>query len=127
MVAYRIDKDLTISRVDDHRAEMKACGWAWDCLDYDDTNDVWCNDWGLTEPDLVFAWIGRARRVPLPAYILGVDGEDSCDPHLAIEDVRFGSERYQARWPLRVSDDGNMVVGFDPREHPLPGDRQPDD
>jgi hypothetical protein len=93
MVAYRIDADFNISWVEDEIAEMDARGWDWDCLDYSDHDDVWCNDRGLFEADPVLAWIGPARRIPLPAYIRGADGEDSCDPHVAITDVRFGPER----------------------------------
>lgn len=40
MIAYRIDTDFSISRVDDADAEMKARGWDWSCLDYDYTHDI---------------------------------------------------------------------------------------
>lgn len=116
MYAYRIDEHFGITRADDAAAEMKARAWDWDCLDYDDRNDVWCNDWGLIEAEPVLAWIGRARRVPLPAYILGADGENSCDPHVAMADVRFGRERDQSRWPVRTDQSGRRVVGRDPAD-----------
>ncbi len=114
MIAYRIDADLSITRVEDADAEMNARDWDWSCLDYDDANDVWSNDWGLTESGLTLAWIGRARRVPLPAYVRGADGEDSCDPHLAIDEVRFGKEGDQSRWPLRVEPSGRVVIAHAP-------------
>ncbi|MCD2323040.1 hypothetical protein LQ953_03305 [Sphingomonas sp. IC-56] len=95
---------------------MKARGWDWSCLDYDDGHDVWCNDWGLVEPDLVLAWVGRARRVPLPAYIRGADGEDSCDPHVAMADVRSGREGDQSHWPVRADPSGRRVIGLDPAD-----------
>lgn len=114
MIAYRIDTDFRISRVADADAAMKAHGWDWSCLDYDDTHDVWSNDWGLVEPDPTLAWIGRARRVTLPAYILGADGEDSCMPTIAIDDVRFGKERDQSRFQFRTEPGGRLVIGLDP-------------
>ena len=116
MFAYRIDTDFSISRVEDVDAEMKARGWDWSCLDYDDAHDVWSNDWGLVEVDYTLAWISRARRVTLPAYIRGADGEDSCDPTIAIGDVRFGKERDQSRFPFRIEPDGRRVLGLDPND-----------
>ena len=76
MVAYRIDEDFKITRVEDVAAEMKARAWDWDRQGYDDRNDVWCNDWGLIEAGPVLAWIGQARRVPLPALIRDRNGYD---------------------------------------------------
>lgn len=116
MVAYRIDEDFSITRVEESAAEMEARPWDWDCLDYDDRNDVWCNDRGLIEAEPVLAWIGQARRVPLPAYILGADGEASCDPHIAIEEVRFGCERDPSRWPVRAGASGRLVIELDPSD-----------
>lgn len=114
MIAYRIDTDFSISRVDEADAEMNARGWDWSCVDYDDTHDIWSNDWGLVEPDPTLAWIGRARRVTLPAYIRGADGEDSCEPTIAIDDVRFGKERDQSRFQIRSEPGGRLVIGLDP-------------
>lgn len=114
MIAYRIDTDFSISRVDDADAEMIARGWDWSCLDYDDTHDVWSDDWGLAKSDCTLAWIGRARRVTLPAYIRGADGEDSCEPTIAIEEVRFGMERDQSRFQFRTEPGGRLVIGLDP-------------
>lgn len=116
MVAYRIDEDFKITRVEDVAAEMKARAWDWDRQGYDDRNDVWCNDWGLIEAGPVLAWIGQARRVPLPAYIRGADGENSCDPDVMMEDVRFGRERDQSRWPVRADASGRLVIGLDPTD-----------
>jgi hypothetical protein len=116
MYAYRIDEDFSITRVDDAAAEMKARAWDWDRLDYDDRNDVWCNDWGLIEAEPVLAWIGQARRVPLPAYILGGDGEDSCAPYIAMDEMRFGRERDQSSWPVRTDASGQLVIGLDPSD-----------
>lgn len=118
MYAYRIDEGFGITRVDDAAAEMKARAWDWDRLDYDGCDDVWCNDWGLIEAEPVLAWIGQARRVPLPAYILGGDGEDSCDPHIAMGEVRFGRERDQSRWPVRTDGSGRRAIGMDPGDFP---------
>ncbi len=116
MIAYRIDADFSISRVDDAEAEMKARGWDWSCLDYDDTHDVWSNDWGLVEVDYTLAWIGRARRITLPAYIRGADGEDSCEPTIAIGDVRFGKECNQSQYQFPTEPDGRQVLGLDPND-----------
>ncbi|WP_294235160.1 hypothetical protein [uncultured Sphingomonas sp.] len=91
MGAYRIDKDLTITRVEGAPSEIIGDYQTWDCVSYDADNDIWCNDRGLFEDDLVVAWVGEAGRVPLPAFILGRYDGAYGDPHLALEDVRFGA------------------------------------
>jgi len=89
MIAYRIDKDLTISKVEGSLREILTKDIVWACLPYDKDNDIWYDDFGLLRKGVVLARIGYHRRVPLPVYILGADGERCCDPLVSIEDVEF--------------------------------------
>ncbi len=98
MGAYRIDKDFTITRVEGSPREIIDEHQEWDCVAYDAENDIWCNDWGLLDAELVVAWIGEARRVPLPAFILGRYGNGYGDPRLPLEDVRFGEVGNSGAW-----------------------------
>lgn len=98
MGAYRIDKDFTITRIEGLPAEIIGDHQKWDCVAYDAENDVWCNDGGLFEDRPAVAWIGEALRVPLPAFILGRYDGGYGDPHLAIEEVRFGEVGNSYAW-----------------------------
>ena len=63
-------------------------GRAIDMKTFDDANDIIVDDWGLFCDVLVTATIGNLRRIPLPVYIVGADGEDSVDTTLDVADVR---------------------------------------
>lgn len=92
MLAYLIGRDFSIVRVEGTLQELRHNKQDWGYVDYDDSNEIWHDDFGLFSGDVVLAWIGRARRVPLPVLIMGVDGERSVDPTIELERVRFGPD-----------------------------------
>lgn len=59
-----------------------------DMVTFDDANDIVVDDEGLFNPFLVSATIGSLRRLPLPAYVVGADGEDTVDTTLDVADVQ---------------------------------------
>lgn len=71
----------------DFDAFMDDSEISWDCHSLDDDNDVWVDDEGLLEPGASVARIGQAGRVPLPAYVVGVDGEACTDTTLSLATV----------------------------------------
>ena len=50
-------------------------------------NDIWVDDEGLLAPGVSVARIGRAGRVPLPAYVVGLDGEACTDTTLSLATI----------------------------------------
>jgi hypothetical protein len=92
LIAYRIESDFTISLVEGSIVEILDDRWVWACCDYGGGHDIWYDDEGLFKDRPVLAWIGEARRVPLPVYITGSSGEESCDPCMTIDEVCFGPE-----------------------------------
>lgn len=67
----------------------------WDCVDLvrgqdvgGSGHDVWVDDWGLFDPNLVTAAIGGNPRVPLPGIVLGFEGERTVAATIDIETVR---------------------------------------
>jgi len=71
-----------------------------DMVTFDDENDIVVDDFGLFNAVLVTATIGNLRRLPLPAYVVGADGEDTVDTTLDVADVQ------------RAVSDINVVRGF---------------
>lgn len=62
-------------------------GISWDCHSLDDDNDIWVDDEGLLAPGAGVARIGQAGRVPLPAFVVGIDGEACMDTILSLATV----------------------------------------
>lgn len=59
----------------------------WDCSPLDDRHDIWVHDGSLFKPDVYFARIGNRRNIPLPAIILGGEGENSVDVTIPLEEM----------------------------------------
>lgn len=87
MKAFRIDVD-GVTEVDEELAQILTKDVAWDCATFDDEHDTWVHDEGLSRKGLRFADIGARCNLPLPAYVLGVDGERSVAAKHDIETVR---------------------------------------
>lgn len=85
--AIKIDLDGAASVV---RIAPRNCfdGRPIDMVSFDDANDIVVDDEGLFNPLLVTATIGNLRRLPLPAYVVGADGEETVDTTLEVDDVR---------------------------------------
>jgi hypothetical protein len=85
--AIKIDVDGEASIV---QISPRNCfdGSPIDMVTFDDANDIVVDDEGLFQLFLVTATIGNLRRLPLPAYIVGADGEEAVDTKLDVEDVR---------------------------------------
>lgn len=71
----------------DFDAFMDDSGISWDCRSIDADNDIWVDDEGLLAPGVSVARIGRAGRVPLPAYVVGLDGEACTDTTLSLATI----------------------------------------
>lgn len=87
MRAFRIDLD-GVAEIDADEKDILVDEVSWDYASLDPDHDVWVHDEGLVRPGLAFARIGSAGRLPLPAYILGIEGETTVGASLALEDVR---------------------------------------
>lgn len=89
MMAYRIDEDLTVSVIDDSQEDWMTPDIVWASFQYDRDNHVFYDDEALSKPKVVMARIGPHPRVPLPAYVTGMDGEGRGDPTIPIEMLSF--------------------------------------
>ncbi|MFZ3481763.1 hypothetical protein [Sphingomonas sp. 3-13AW] len=89
MKAYRINRDLTVDEIDAPIESWKTPDIVWAMLGFDTVNDIWYDDEALFDPGAITASIGRHPRVPLPAYIVGSDGEDFAPPTIPIDLVRL--------------------------------------
>lgn len=87
MKAFRIDTN-GVTEIEGEETDILTRDIHWDCVTLDDTHDVWVNDEGLLGYKPLLARIGTRDRLPLPAYILGADGEDCVDATLTLREVR---------------------------------------
>lgn len=59
----------------------------WDTCSLDGKHDIWVEEGSIFNSDVHFARIGQQRNVPLPAIVLGVQGEKCTDATIALEDL----------------------------------------
>lgn len=110
MKAFRIDID-GVTEIEAEQAEILAAHITWDCVDLDARHDLWVDDEGLLKPGCVTAALLGRRRFPLPAFVLGVDGERSVGAVLEIDEVRA-----MVRVTPREDSLAIPAIGFDSRQ-----------
>lgn len=92
--AYRIDRS-GITQLLAEPDVLLAGDTAWDCVKLDAAHDLWVDDEALLKRWPVFATIGT-KRVPLPVYLLGADGERSTSATFSPREVE-NLVRFEAR------------------------------
>ena len=60
----------------------------WDVVSLNAGRGIWVDDEGLFLPGVQLATIGARAHLPLPAYILGIFGENEADATMTVEEVR---------------------------------------
>lgn len=86
MKALRIDQ-TGVTEVEGEEGDILSPQTVWGAHPLGDAHDVWYDDEGLFAPELIVADIGPLQRVPLPAYVFGVDGERSTDPAMSADEL----------------------------------------
>ncbi|WP_174290976.1 hypothetical protein [Sphingomonas bacterium] len=87
MQAFRIDLD-GVTEVDLADDFLVASGVMWDYFELDAKHVVYVDDMGMFAERVDLASVGPNRATPLPAYVLGVDGEDTVGATMSFADVR---------------------------------------
>lgn len=87
MRALRVDVD-GIAEVEVPEDFLELSDFDWDCIGLDNGHDAWVRDDALFRPRVNVARIGARSRVPLPAYVLGVDGERTVGATMALDDLK---------------------------------------
>lgn len=88
----------------------KRSRYDWDCFRLNDDHVVWVLDDGLFRPNVVLATFGDRPNIPLPAYILGLEGERTVGATMSIDDLRS-----QAKLQGRIDElpaDNSLAVWF---------------
>lgn len=85
MRAIKINKDRNVEEIDIPVEEWRTPDISWSAVPFDQTHDIYYNDEGGFEAGAAYADIGPIRRVILPAYILGSDGERDAPATLPID------------------------------------------
>ncbi len=86
MRVLKIEKDLTAVEIDLDEEDLMDDERIWDTTDLDSSHDIWFDDEGMSDPGVVYATIGD-KRVPLPAYIIGNEGEKSVDATIGLDEL----------------------------------------
>ncbi len=86
MRVLKIGKDLTAVEIDIDEEDLMDDERIWDTTDLDSSHDIWFDDEGMSDPGVVYATIGD-KKVPLPAYVIGVAGERPVDATIGIDEL----------------------------------------
>lgn len=65
----------------------ETADWDWDCVRLDNGHDAWVRDDALFQPSLSTATFGARPNVPLPAYVMGTDGERTVAATMTLDEV----------------------------------------
>lgn len=82
-----VERDLTITELETDPAEWRGDD-DWDAAKVDNAHYAWVKDDALFVPGVVVADIGEAKRMPLPAYVTGFEGERTIDARLSVDELR---------------------------------------
>ena len=89
MKAFKVDMDgVTEFEMPDDFDDWAVFGWDWDCVGLENGHDAWVRDDALFQPSLSVATLGARPNVPLPAYVLGADGECTVAATMTLDEVR---------------------------------------
>jgi hypothetical protein len=88
MKVLRVDRH-GVTEVEADEQDILSPEITWDTLTFDGAHDIWCDDEGLFVPEAFMASIGKHRRVPLPAYLIGVSGERAVVTSMSADELQF--------------------------------------
>ena len=83
MRVLRIERDLTITEHEMETEDWMTSDISWDAKEIGVGHDVWVDDEGLFSPISTIATVG-GQKVPLPAYVLGCNGERTVGATMSI-------------------------------------------
>jgi len=87
MRILRIDVDMTVTEIDVEKDDWMTKDIDWDVVRIDEEHDAWVDDAGLLRADGRYG-IVAGRRIPLPAYVAGVDGERTVGATIEVNALR---------------------------------------
>ena len=88
MKAFLINRDLSITEY-----EGPPSGWMdpeleWDVTDIDEKHDVYFQDNAMEDINVIFIRLGKNPNIPLPAFVVGRNGENIDEPNMTISNLQ---------------------------------------
>lgn len=87
MRILRIDPDLDIVEMEAELSEWMTDDVIWDAAMIGEGHAGWVSDTGMYDAGGTYA-IVSGQRLPLPAYIAGVDGERTVSATMTIDELK---------------------------------------
>ena len=86
MRVLRIESDRTVTEHELDIDDWMTKDISWDTVDIGGGHDAWVDDEGMFSPTTTFCTVA-GRRVTLPAYVAGADGERTVDARISVEEL----------------------------------------
>lgn len=96
MKAFRIDRD-GVAEVDIPEDFDRLTDFDWDCVQIGSGHEAWVRDDALFQAQVLLACLGDRANVPLPAYVLRAEGENTVAATMSLDELR-GQVRLQASY-----------------------------
>ena len=87
MKALIINRDLSVVEHQGPRDSWMNPELEWDYTDLDEKNDIYFEDDAMENANVIFAEVGKHPKIPLPAYVVGRDGEKTGEPSITVQEL----------------------------------------
>lgn len=87
MKAIKIDRSGAVELVEGTFEELCDESVTWDGITLERNHSIYFDDFGLSASDAMVAKISVYPNVPLPAIVLGLDGENDVDVRFTVDEV----------------------------------------
>ena len=87
MRILRIDDDLTVAEMDVEKDDWMTKDVDWDMIRIDERHDAWVDDAGMLRVGAKYGVVA-GQRIPLPAFVAGVDGERTVGATIEVDALR---------------------------------------
>jgi hypothetical protein len=87
MKALIINRDLSVAEHEGERDSWMDQETDWDAVDLNDQNVIYFDDNAMEDADVIFARVSQHPKIPLPAYVVGKDGEKTGEPTISATEL----------------------------------------
>ena len=87
MKALIINRDLSVTEHEGPPDSWMDAEIDWDHVELDNDHVIYFDDNAMEDANVIFAEVGKHPKIPLPAYVVGKDGEKTGEPKLSGQEL----------------------------------------
>lgn len=87
MKALIINRDLSVTEHHGERDSWMDAELDWDHVELNGDHIIYFEDDAMEDANVIFARVGNHPKIPLPAYVVGKDGEKTGEPKITAQEL----------------------------------------